>query len=58
MNWDGCCNSVASTYNIRIGCNRNPTGPYLDREGRPLAEGGGTLFLGREGRFISPQVVR
>ncbi len=54
VNWDGCCNSVASTYNIRVGRSRNPTGPYLDREGRPLAEGGGTLFLGREGRFIGP----
>lgn len=54
VNWDGCCNSVASTYNIRVGRSRNPTGPYLDRQGRPLAEGGGILFLGREDRFIGP----
>ena len=54
VNWDGCCNPVASTYNIRVGRSRNPTGPYVDRAGRPMAEGGGTLFLGREGRFIGP----
>ena len=54
VNWDGCCNSVTSTYNIRVGRSRNPTGPYLDREGRPMAEGGGTLFLSREDRFIGP----
>lgn len=39
VNWDGCCNSVAK-------CLQHPD--------RPLAEAGGTLFLGRESRFIGP----
>lgn len=26
-------------------CNRNVAGPYLDREGRDMLKGGGTLFL-------------
>ena len=30
------------------------TGPYLDRDGKPMLEGGGTLLLGKTGRFIGP----
>ncbi len=30
------------------------TGPYLDRTGKDLHDGGGTLFLGTTGRYIGP----
>jgi len=54
MNWGRCCQGVASTYNIRVGRSREPTGPFLDREGVDLREGGGTLLLGSEGQRIGP----
>lgn len=54
VNWGKCCSGVDSTYNIRVGRSRSITGPYLDKEGVDLANGGGTLLLGSEGPFIGP----
>jgi len=54
VNWDRCCRGTNSTYNIRIGRSREITGPYLDKDGKDLAQGGGTLFLGSDGPFIGP----
>jgi len=54
VNWGRCCRGVKSTYNIRVGRSRAITGPYIDREGVDLRKGGGTLFLGTEGRFVGP----
>ena len=47
--WDGCCAGPKSTYNIRMGRSRSVTGPYLDKVGKDMREGGGTLFLGSVG---------
>ena len=44
--WDACCAGPRSTYNIRMGRSRSVTGPYLDKAGKDMEEGGGTLFLG------------
>ena len=54
VNWDRCCRGTNSTYNIRIGRSREITGPYLDKDGKDLASGGGTLLLGSDGAFIGP----
>jgi len=54
VNWGICCSGVRSTYEIRVGRSREATGPYLDKQGHEMHEGGGTLFLKREGRFIGP----
>lgn len=54
VNWGQCCQGVRSTYNIRVGRSPVITGPYLDRSGRDLLAGGGTLFADRAGRFIGP----
>jgi arabinan endo-1,5-alpha-L-arabinosidase len=54
VNWDVCCRGIESTYNIRVGRSANLTGPYLDREGKDLAKGGGTLLLATDGAFIGP----
>jgi len=54
VNWGLCCRGTNSTYNIRIGRSREITGPYLDRSGVNLLDGGGTLFLGSEKAFIGP----
>jgi arabinan endo-1,5-alpha-L-arabinosidase len=54
VNWGACCQGVNSTYNIRVGRSASPNGPFLDQFGRDMNNGGGTLFLGTEGRFIGP----
>jgi arabinan endo-1,5-alpha-L-arabinosidase len=54
VNWGFCCRGTNSTYEIRMGRSRDLTGPYVDREGRNLREGGGSLFLSSDGRFLGP----
>lgn len=45
VNWDSCCAGSKSRYNIRMGRSRAVTGPYLDKSGKDMAQGGGTVFL-------------
>ena len=54
VNWRECCNGAESTYEIRVGRARTVTGPFLDREGRSLLDGGGTLLLGARGERLGP----
>jgi arabinan endo-1,5-alpha-L-arabinosidase len=46
VNWDNCCRGSRSTYNIRIGRSKRVTGPYEDKDGVDMLQGGGTLLLG------------
>ena len=43
--FDYCCRGPQSTYKMMVGRATSVTGPYLDREGKPLEQGGGTLVL-------------
>lgn len=54
VSFDQCCKGVASTYNMRVGRADVVTGPYLDRDGKPMTNGGGTLLLGTTGRYVGP----
>ncbi len=54
VSFDQCCKGVASTYNIRVGRADRIEGPYLDRDGKEMLEGGGSLVLAGAGRFIGP----
>jgi arabinan endo-1,5-alpha-L-arabinosidase len=54
VSFDQCCKGVASTYNIRVGRSDHIEGPYLDRDGKDMAQGGGSLVLATTGRFIGP----
>lgn len=60
VNWDVCCNGINSSYNIRVGRSVNPNGPFVDKNGVDLKNGGGTLFLDAKGdilgnnRFVGP----
>src|SRR5262249_2325884 len=49
-----CCRGVNSTYNLRAGRAERVTGPYVDREGKALMEGGGTHLLATQGSVIGP----
>ncbi len=46
VNWDSCCVGARSAYNVRVGRSTAITGPYLDKDGKDMLTGGGTLFLG------------
>lgn len=54
VSFDACCRGVNSTYNIRVGRSKEITGPYVDRDGKSLLDGGGTLVLEGQGRWRGP----
>lgn len=54
VNWGQCCQGTNSTYEVRMGRADKIAGPYLDRDGKDLADGGGSSFLVSNGRFIGP----
>jgi arabinan endo-1,5-alpha-L-arabinosidase len=54
VNWGQCCRGLQSTYEIRIGRSRSIEGPYLDKNGRDLATGGGTLLLASKDTQTGP----
>jgi arabinan endo-1,5-alpha-L-arabinosidase len=54
VSFDFCCRGKDSTYNIRVGRARRVTGPYVDRSGKPMMEGGGTLVVAGGGRWAGP----
>lgn len=45
VSFDYCCRKMDSTYNIRVGRSTHIQGPYTDKAGKPMMEGGGTLVL-------------
>lgn len=54
VSFDRCCRGLNSTYNIRVGRADAVTGPYVDRGGVPMLEGGGTLLLGDTDAYRGP----
>lgn len=52
--WGQCCQGVNSDYRIFVGRSRDVTGPYVDKDGRSLLEGGGTELLATAGDRIGP----
>ena len=54
VSWDLCCRGVKSTYQERVGRSRSVTGPYVDREGRSMLEGGGTQVLAANATWVGP----
>lgn len=45
LSWDLCCRGDKSTYKVVVGRSKNPTGPYIDKTGKSLNEGGGSLVV-------------
>lgn len=52
--FDKCCDGVNSTYRTMYGRSANPYGPFLDESGKDMANGGGTLLIGTNGRYVGP----
>jgi arabinan endo-1,5-alpha-L-arabinosidase len=45
VSWDFCCKGANSDYKVVVGRADKVTGPYLDKQGKPMSEGGGSLVL-------------
>lgn len=54
VSFDACCRGADSTYQLRVGRSVALQGPYVDRAGTPLLEGGGTLLLQGAGEWVGP----
>ena len=45
VSWDYCCRGAQSNYRVAVGRSEKVEGPYLDRTGKAMTEGGGELFI-------------
>lgn len=49
-----CCDGFASTYDVRVGRSTSPTGPFYDKSGVNLLQGGGTVVLAGHDYVVGP----
>jgi arabinan endo-1,5-alpha-L-arabinosidase len=54
VSWGMCCFGPLSTYKVMVGRAGAIRGPYLDRSGRTMTDGGGTPVLESSGRWRGP----
>jgi arabinan endo-1,5-alpha-L-arabinosidase len=54
VSFDLCCRGLKSTYRTMVGRSKSVTGPYLDREGKPMLAGGGSPLLSANGKWLGP----
>jgi arabinan endo-1,5-alpha-L-arabinosidase len=45
VSWDYCCRGSKSNYRVAVGRSRQVDGPYLDRDGHDMLQGGGTIVI-------------
>jgi len=51
---DSCCNGVNSTYKMVVGRSTSITGPYVDKNGVSMLNGGGTIIDAGNSRWKGP----
>ncbi|KAK4100937.1 glycoside hydrolase family 43 protein [Parathielavia hyrcaniae] len=54
VSFDRCCQGAASTYRIMVGRSTSVTGPYVDKNGTPMVQGGGTQMMSSHGSVHGP----
>jgi arabinan endo-1,5-alpha-L-arabinosidase len=54
VSFDQCCRGINSNYKTMVGRSSHVTGPYSDADGKPMMDGGGTLLLAGNQRWIGP----
>lgn len=50
VSWDYCCRAEKSDYKVVVGRSENVTGPYLDKTGKSMFLGGGSLIVEGDGK--------
>jgi arabinan endo-1,5-alpha-L-arabinosidase len=45
VSFDLCCKGADSTYHIAVGRSKKITGPYMDKDGTPMTDGGGSVVV-------------
>jgi arabinan endo-1,5-alpha-L-arabinosidase len=45
VSWDFCCRGARSDYKVVVGRSPIVTGPYVDKEGKAMSDGGGSLVI-------------
>jgi arabinan endo-1,5-alpha-L-arabinosidase len=45
VSWDYCCRGAKSNYRVAVGRSKTITGPYLDKNGKDMRNGGGTILI-------------
>jgi arabinan endo-1,5-alpha-L-arabinosidase len=45
VSFDQCCRGAKSTYKVVVGRANKVTGPYVDKTGKLMTEGGGSLMI-------------
>lgn len=45
---------TTSRYSIRVGRSRNVRGPFIDKSGKDLTDGGGEIVYGSNGETYAP----
>jgi arabinan endo-1,5-alpha-L-arabinosidase len=54
VSFDRCCDGAASTYKIMVGRSLTLAGPYSDKQGTALLQGGGTLLVQGDDTWHGP----
>ncbi len=54
VSFDLCCRGLKSTYRTMVGRSKHVMGPYIDHEGVPMLQGGGTSLLVANQRWLGP----
>ena len=45
VSFDYCCRGLKSDYKVAVGRSKDVRGPYLDRDGKSMEYGGGTIIV-------------
>lgn len=53
VSFDLCCRGLKSNYNVVVGRSERVEGPYFDRIGRRMTEGGGTAVVSSDPDFVA-----
>ncbi|MET0344389.1 MAG: arabinan endo-1,5-alpha-L-arabinosidase [Polyangiales bacterium] len=54
VSFDRCCKGKDSTYRVMVGRSKSVTGPYVDKSGRAMTQGGGTQVVAGNGTWKGP----
>ena len=52
VSFNACCRGAASTYRTMVGRSTNIAGPYVDKQGVRMLDGGGTQLLASAGPYV------